>query len=37
MEDETTTVVPPGFEATVNASGYLILEQAQVHDEEKAR
>jgi N-methylhydantoinase A len=27
VEDETTTVVPPGFEATVSAAGYLILER----------
>jgi N-methylhydantoinase A len=29
VEDETTTVVAPTFEATVNALGYLILEQKQ--------
>ncbi|HTO43939.1 MAG TPA: hydantoinase/oxoprolinase family protein [Burkholderiales bacterium] len=27
VEDETTTVVPPGFQATVSAAGYLILER----------
>jgi len=27
VEDETTTVVPPGFRASVNAAGYLILER----------
>ena len=37
MEDETTTVVPTGFQATVNASGYLILERAQVGIEETPR
>jgi len=29
VEDETTTVVAPGFEASVNAVGYLILERRE--------
>jgi N-methylhydantoinase A len=29
LEDETTTVVPPNFEAAVNALGYLVLEPMQ--------
>jgi N-methylhydantoinase A len=37
VEDETTTVVPPGFLASVNAAGYLILEQTQVRNEEQPR
>jgi N-methylhydantoinase A len=28
VEDETTTIVPPGFEAEVNALGYLALERS---------
>jgi N-methylhydantoinase A len=29
VEDETTTVVAPGFEATVNSAGYLVLERVE--------
>ncbi len=35
VEDETTTVVAPNFEVTVNALGYLILEQTQTRQKEK--
>ena len=36
VEDETTTVVAPTFEATVNAVGYLILEQTRTHHQEQS-
>jgi N-methylhydantoinase A len=36
VEDETTTVVAPNFEATVNAVGYLILEQTRTHHQEQS-
>ena len=35
VEDETTTVVAPNFEVTVNALGYLVLEQG--HQQEQSR
>ena len=36
VEDETTTVVAPSFEATVNALGYLILEHMQSRRQEES-
>jgi N-methylhydantoinase A len=30
VEDDTTTVVPPSFVASVNALGYLVLDRARV-------
>jgi len=37
VEDETTTVVAPNFEATVNAIGYLVLEYTQGRRQEQPR
>jgi len=34
VEDETTTVVAPSFDATVNALGYLVLERTRTPDRE---
>ncbi len=31
-EDQTTTVVSPSFEASVNALGYIVLERRNIHD-----
>jgi N-methylhydantoinase A len=36
VEDETTTVVAPGFQATVNAVGYLMLERTQARQQERS-
>ena len=37
VEDETTTVVAPNFEVTVNAVGYLVLEHTQGRQQEQSR
>jgi N-methylhydantoinase A len=37
VEDETTTVVAPNFEATVNALGYLVLERTQSREPAQSR
>jgi N-methylhydantoinase A len=37
VEDETTTVVAPNFELTVNAVGYLVLEHAHGRPQEHSR
>jgi N-methylhydantoinase A len=37
VEDETTTVVAPAFQATVNAVGYLVLEHVPTPQQEQSR